>query len=128
MTYAELRWLHSPDVEDLEQFMPADPEVFGILVQAMVGPHGAAGSESFDFIVCTPGWLATENFELGYRFGRHHLFLKRYDYSVLWQAIEKLCNTTSGSDWTTAAERLGRYGHWEFEDYRGYVEVAEIEE
>ena len=125
MVRAELRFLHSPDVLDLKRFVPSDPDVFGILVQAMVGPHGEAGEKSFDFIVCTPAWLATENFELGYRFGRHHLFLKRYDYSVLWRALEKLCNTTSGPDWTTAAERLARYGHWEFEDYRPHVEFGE---
>jgi len=83
----------------------------------MIGPKGELGEESFDFSVCTPSWLVDRQPEQEYRFVRHHLLLKRYDYGLLHQAIQKLCDSVEGPNWRAVAEKLGRYGRWEFEDY-----------
>jgi hypothetical protein len=32
--------------------------------------------------------------------------------------IAKKASTADGPDWTTVAQRLSRWGQWEFEDYR----------
>jgi hypothetical protein len=122
MMHAELRRLHSPDAWDLRRFTPGDPEVYGILVQAMVGPKGAEGEESLDFTVCTPAWLAQELSAMGYQFGRYYLFLPRYNYDLLWKALYDLCDSTSGPNWQAIAQRLACYGQWEFEDYRPFVD------
>jgi hypothetical protein len=95
---------------------PPDPEHFALLVQAFVGPQGAPGEEAFDFEVCTPSWLAGELDDRSL-FPRHRLLLRRYDYRLLELAIRSLIQGTSGSSWQQVAERLARYGHWEFEDY-----------
>jgi len=76
--------LHSPDVDPLSAFVPEDPESFGVLVQAMIGPAGA------------------------------HLFVDRWDYAVVERAIGDLCAHSEGSDWNEVAARLACYGHWEF--------------
>lgn len=117
MVRAQLRYLHSPDLPDLEHGAPADPEDFCILVQAMVGPRGEEGEESFDFLVCTPRWLSAQAPPEGFLFGRHYLFLWRYDYKLLRRVIEDLCARAEGPDWGAVAARLARYGLWEFEDY-----------
>lgn len=117
---AELHWLHSADLWDLKHGMPEDPECFGISVQAMIGARGEDGEESFDFLVCTPRWLADEVARERYALGRHHLFLPRYDYALMQRAIEDVCARATGPDWDTVAGHLARYGLWEFEDYREY--------
>jgi len=115
---AKLGRLHSPDLPDLERGVPEDPTCFGILVQALISPHDEHGEESFDFLVCTPLWLANQMREGEYRLGLHYLFLMTYDYSVLWQAITHVCGMAQGNDWATVAARLAWYGRWEFEDDR----------
>jgi hypothetical protein len=60
---ASLMRLFSPDVENLQIFQPTDD--FGILVQMLAGPYGGMGEESFDFILCNPGWLPKEVEEKG---------------------------------------------------------------
>ena len=112
---AELKALYSPDVDPLKDFSPDGP--FGILVTAVAGPHGADGQESFDFILCTPDWfLGQINSE--FTLGRHYLFVRRYDYRKLENFVREYCSTCTGDTWEEVAGRIGRLGHWEFEDYK----------
>jgi hypothetical protein len=114
---AELRRLHSPDIDDLWTHLPDDPGYFGFLIQALIGPDDGTGEESFDFLVCSPRWLATKLEGDEYVWGRYYLFLKWYDPYLITQAIEKLCHSIDGPDWETIASRLSQSGRWEFEDY-----------
>lgn len=40
---AKLKRLHSPDIYDLRAFIPEEPDKFGFLLQAMIGPEGLEG-------------------------------------------------------------------------------------
>lgn len=113
----EVRRLHSPDLYDMQSGVPDDPEQFCILVQAMIGPAGESGEESFGFVVCTPKWLTQSLLKDDYVFGRHYLVVEYYDYNIILNAINFLCQSITGSSWRQVAEQLGRYGKWEFEDY-----------
>jgi hypothetical protein len=113
---ATLRALVSPDVE-LSSGLPDDPQHFCILVQALVGPRDQVGEESFSFSVCTPKWLQSYVSKNRFLFGSHYLIVDCYDYSLISGAISDLCQRTSGSSWNEVAEKLSRYGAWEFEDY-----------
>lgn len=112
---AELRRLHSPDTSSLPEFRPNGP--FGIAVQAMVGPAGQDGEESFDFVLCTPDWLS-ENLSNPFTLGRHFLFVHKYNYNALLNFVAEFCYSCEGPSWASIAERVGRLGKWEFEDYR----------
>jgi len=116
MIKATLRYLHSPDVPDLESFLPAEPQHFGILVQAFIGSSDTSIEESFDFMVCTPDWLSERLEKEKYLFGRHYLFVQTYNYQTIWQAISGLCGQFIDSEWVNVAQKIGRYGYWEFED------------
>lgn len=119
MTGARLRGLHSPDVFDLEHYIPEDEASFGFLLQAMIGPDYSEDAESFDFLVCTPRWLSDHLQTTGAEaiFGRHYLFLSHYTYSILWRTIQQLCERATGNNWGEVGSFLNRYGKWEFEDY-----------
>lgn len=122
MVRPEIKKLHSPDVPDfdLEAYAPGDGEPFNILVEAFIGPAGEIGDEAFNFLVCNPQGLAQSMDRSDYLFARHHLVMKSYDYMLMRSAIEKLCNSVMSPDWQTAALKLSRYGHWEYEDRRPY--------
>jgi hypothetical protein len=136
MIRPELRGVDSPDVPnmDLEHYAPEDPEYVGIQVTARVGAQGEPGEELFSFAVCTPRWLETESLpQRGYLFGRAYLILPKYDYSTLVRAIQELLDETvndlwdqtGAADWETFANRLGRYIHWEFQDYMSFEQAQE---
>lgn len=113
-----LRRFHSPDALNFDNYSSLPPGHFGLLVQAMIGPEGAPGEESFDFVVCTPSWLAERVADDGYVFGRHYLIVKSFDLAVIRTAIVDLCKQASGPDWESVANYLSRFGKWEFEDFQ----------
>jgi hypothetical protein len=112
---AELKRLHSPDVASLETYVPTEPECFGIFVQAIVGPAGQDGEESFDFMLCTPRWLASR--EPAIVLGAHHLFVREYDYAAIEAFVRGFCARCEGETWDQVAGRVGALGRWEFADY-----------
>lgn len=115
---AELKRLHSPDA-DLRSYKPSPEQAFSILVQAMVGHEGGAAEESFNFVVCSPEWLHQRYLETGAPiFGASHIVVDDFDYMEIEAAIKKLCRSIEGRDWSEIASKLGRYGSWEFADYR----------
>jgi hypothetical protein len=115
---AALRSIHSPDAPHFPAYTPENPYHFGILIQALIGPEGGVGEESFDFQVCTASWLADQVPPSGFVFGRHYVVLQRFDASLITEALKDLCEQTTGSDWSAVAKQLARYGKWEFEDYQ----------
>jgi len=117
---AELKYLHSPDVGNLsfESYSPENPDNFLLLVQAMIGPLGEKGEESFDFLVCTPKWLSNELENIDFLFGKAYLFVREYNYKVIRKTIEDLCDRTYGDNWNVISQKLSRFGYWEFEDYQ----------
>lgn len=114
---AAIRRLHSPDVPDLESWIPVEPECFGFLLQVLVGPWGEDGEESFDFVVCSPEWLKRKYGEDAVILGRHHVLMFQYNFAHLKDAIESMVSRAEGRDWSEVATKIARYGAWEFEDY-----------
>lgn len=112
-----LHSLHSPDLLDMQDDVPEDTEHFAMLVQAFIGPSDGLGEESFDFLVCTIDKVADNVKKDGFMFGKHYLVVEYYNYQLIFDVIDSLCNRISGSSWKEVAEKLGRYGKWEFEDY-----------
>jgi hypothetical protein len=113
----ELKRLHSPEVSDLKSFYPTNGGPFGLLVQAMFGPAGIEGEESFDIVVCNPEWLARNLKGNGLYSGRHHLICAEFNYHELINYLRECARNATGANWAEAASKLARVGQWEFEDY-----------
>ena len=111
---AEIRWLLTPDIEP-ESYVPEDPERFVFLVEMIAGPAGEKGEESFQFEVCSPGWLR-EQARNGPFPGRHLVIVDRFDWPALVAYFDDLVARCTGRDWSEVTAKLSR--HWEFEDYR----------
>ena len=103
---------------DLNSYWPEETDNFSFWVRAMIGPDDGEGAESFDIQVCTPKWLQAKYSEEETLFGRHMLIVFEYDLERIKQKISKYCAGCSGENWQELANKLGRIGHWEFEDYK----------
>ena len=114
---ARLKSLHSPDVLDLTGWSPEDEAVFGFLLQAMIGPTDGDGAESFDILVCSPGWLAREMSDTGIRSGEHTLLMSRYNHRLLLRYLERRVQTCEAPTWRELAQQLSSIGLWEFDGY-----------
>ncbi|MBW3086325.1 hypothetical protein KEM60_02538 [Austwickia sp. TVS 96-490-7B] len=87
-------------------------------MRILAGPEGGLGEESFDVIVCNLGWLAEKVSRDTVVDGRHRLVVERFDWPVLRSYIERHVRQCEGATWVEVAEKLARFGHWEFEDYQ----------
>lgn len=114
---AELKRVHSPDIDDLKNYKPENPKHFAFLLQAMIGPQGMDGEESFNIEVCTPQWLEETYDVEDVVIGRHHFIVREYNYERIIRTIEDFIQDCSGNSWTEVAEKVSRLGMWEFEDY-----------
>jgi hypothetical protein len=114
---AELKFLISPDVPDLRNWIPPDEE-FAILVQIIAGTAGSPGEESFDVTVCTPAWVKRRVDSEGVVTGRHLLIVAEYAYDKIYDYIFNYLSACTGDTWQEIATKIARLGSWEFEDYR----------
>jgi immunity protein 8 of polymorphic toxin system len=114
---AIVRRFHSPDALDLDNYVPDDPEDDAILLQVMVGSADVPGEESFDVLVCTPRWLEREVKAKGPLIGRHYLIVEATNYPGVRRFLTKIIENQMAGNWEELANRVGRIGMWEFEDY-----------
>lgn len=115
---AAVKAIYTSDMNSLENYAPDHPELFCVVVRAMVGPKHGEGEESFDINVCTPKWLAEACQREGFVIGRHYLIVARYDVPQIKKLVVELIERCDGNSWQEVAEKVGRIGFWEFEDYK----------
>ena len=118
MVFAKVKGIHSLEIPNLETYIADDHDVFCIAIRVMVGPRGDEGEESFDIRVYTPGWLAQACERDGFVVGRHFLVVNSYSWDHLRSTLVNLIENCAGESWKEVAEKVGRIGHWEFEDYK----------
>lgn len=114
---AQIRSMRSPDA-DLENHVLDDAEDFGLLIEIDVGSVGEFGDDTFQVMVCTPKWLAAQVHEHGPLTGRHYVIVEKYHFPTIRDFLTSKIESEEAPTWDELAERIGRIGKWEFEDYR----------
>lgn len=104
-----------PDLASL----PDDPGAFAVWARVIVGPANAPGEESLDLTVCSPEWLAACCRDGEMVDGRHHIVVdvQHFDRHRLRGWLQDRVSGVDGRTWAEVGAKLGRIGHWEFEDY-----------
>jgi hypothetical protein len=116
MIHPVLKNIHSPDIGDLNNPHVDETGPFCILLQAMFGIESSEGEESFDILVCNPKWI-DQHSKVGPFDGRHHLIVSKFDIKEIQAYLINIARHCSAQTWEEAAQKLGRTGKWEFEDY-----------
>ena len=113
--------LKNLELEPDPSALPDDPAQFSLLARMIVGPPDAPGEETFDVTICTPEWLTKACRQVGIYNARHHLVVDfaEFDQRVLRAWLSARVHEVEADTWSEIGERLGRLGHWEFEDYPG---------
>ena len=113
--------LKSLDLYPNPSTLTAEPAEFSLLARMIVGPPDAPGEESFDVTVCNPEWLADAcRRDGGIYDPQHHLVVdfEQFDARTLHAWLAARVQAVQAETWAEIGERLGKIGHWEFEDYR----------
>ncbi len=102
---------------DLERDGLDPTEVDTTLFVFAAGPSGEPGEEAFHATVCTPRGLEALVDRDGVVFGRHFVFVSSINTETVEAAIHDRLRRIDGDTWSQLAEKIGRLGFWEFEDY-----------
>ncbi|WP_433372117.1 Imm8 family immunity protein [Streptosporangium sp. CA-115845] len=105
------RWL------DLEHRGIDDPTNACELLEMYVGPQNEPGDEQFQITVCTPSALAEQLRQHHFLIGRHYLFVRELCPAEVTCWLSDRIAVLEAPTWGELAEKIGRIGLWEFEDY-----------
>ena len=108
----------------LEHYWPEDEECFSEWLTIHIGIKGEDGAVSYNLMVCTPDWLKGQLSKSSVEWGRHMLIMNKFDPDLIRKEVDKklveLLEQFESDDDITFSEKIGRYAHWEFEDYVPY--------
>lgn len=116
MITTKVKGIYTTSMDNLELFIPQDPETFCISVRVMAGPTQSEGKDAFDIRVCSPRWLEQEVAKEGFVFGMQTLFIAEYNAAQIKRLLTKMFERHMGNSWEVIGQKLTRIAHWEFED------------
>lgn len=106
--------IRSFDWDDLGRDHPVDQTVNLVM---HIGPLNSPGDETFQVTICTPQALDALLASDGIFIGRHHLIVNDLNTAKIEAFLQDRLRRLDGDTWQQLAEKIGRIGYWEFEDY-----------
>lgn len=118
-----LKDIHSPNIYDFDHITEIDQSrSFCVPIQAFFGLDGDVATDSFSFLFCNGDYLKRKVEENGFIVGRLMIVVDQLSREIIEKALISIAEQIEGTDWTDVANKLNRYGQWEFEDYRPFQE------
>ncbi len=114
---SELKGLYSIDLPNGKPQLPKDPSNCWIIVQAEIGTTDNIESDVFTFYVCTLKKLTQIVSKNKFQKGLHLLIVEAFDWVLIENIINNICNKTMGNTWEEIAQQINKFGAWEFDDY-----------
>lgn len=102
---------------DPTTYVPDDPERFVVRVELTAGSADSPGGDLFFFEVCNPAWLLDRVQQEGPMSGRHLVVVEHFNWEAVKTYFHRLLTRIWGENWNEVAEKIARYGLWEYEDY-----------
>jgi hypothetical protein len=107
---------HSPDVREVWTWVPASLAEVYYLLEIEIGADSTAG-DLFDLMVVSPQAVLNRMQE-PVLWGRHHLIVVDYNWQTVKAHILEMAARCDAETWEKSVEKLSRYFHWEYEDYK----------
>lgn len=115
---AQLKNIDTSDI-NIDTYYPEDEKCFGFYIEAIIGPDSEKGGDIFGFQICSPKWLLLKHSETDVIFCHNMIIVFEYDFNTIKQKISDLCNKTAGENWNDIAQKIAKFGAWEYENYQG---------
>ena len=119
----EVKDWYTSDVDDWENWNPKKIDDIYFPLDVYIGEKGSKGADIFSILVATPESLRKYDIEIHGNdivFMRHYLLISKYNWKEIEGSIEKLIQDCQRDTWDESVEKLCRYFHWEYEDYKVY--------
>lgn len=109
---SKIKNISSPNVEDLENYLPEVKDNFRITLELLVGPTDSNSGDIFKLYLCTPKWLLDNFKRTDLIFARNYLIAQQYNYERLFFTLKNNFEIY-GEDWQIIVGSLERYSLWE---------------
>jgi hypothetical protein len=109
MTYPEMRAIGSPSLTP--PALPPDPTDCAVEFEAVIGPAGGEGEETFRFTVVTPRYLAHFT---GAAWGRGKMIVDEFEWNTVVEAIATLLARCARPTWPEIVAELDKELLWDF--------------
>ena len=115
---AKLNFLESPDIDDLQSYIPKESDNFGFLLELGIGALYKDGSDLFQVMICTPKWFNEKYKQEEIVIGLHFIFMFEYDFKLLYSRILDYIDNIKEDTWEKTALKLSYLASWEFDNYK----------
>jgi len=102
---------------NLRTWEPEDPEAVTEVIYFDVGTDTAKSADTFNLRIATPKGLEQLDSSDGIVAIRPLLVIKRYDFDVVWNWLQKKVAECSAKTWEESVQNLRYYFGWEYDNF-----------
>lgn len=103
---------------NLRNWFPIDEKDIAEFICIEIGEKGNNKSDTFIIRICTPMGLVRVLEDNHIINGRAMVIMAEYNFSHLWEWLEKKVSSCEGDTWAKCVENLRQFFDWEYDNLR----------